>query len=119
MKYAKDFKRWAEELYNKKVYKINHTNFHSHYTAMLYTFSNISKKKFADHTPIGKVESIWIEACYNGSLQYCEPQTSQCYASDFSEMYPGILTNPNFRIPTTTGREKTLEKIPSELKTGY
>ena len=119
MEYAKDFKRWTEELYNNKVYKINYTNFHSHYTAVLYTFSNISKKKYSDHEPIGILEGKWIEACYNGSLQYCEPQTCQCYAYDFSEMYPSILTNPKFIIPTKAGREKTLNEIPTDLKTGY
>ncbi len=119
MDYVKNFKECIDELYNNKIYPIHYTKYHSHYTAVLFTFSNISTKKYADHESIGKLESKWMEACYNGSLQYCEPQTCESYASDFSEMYPGILTNPNFIIPTKAGKECTLKKIPSNLKTGY
>jgi len=119
MEYVKDFKKWTVELYENKIYPIHYTKYNSHYTAVLFTFSNISKKKYADHEEIGNLESKWMEACPNGSLQYCKPQTCKSYAHDFSEMYPGILTNPNFIIPTKAGKEKTLKKLPSTLETGY
>jgi hypothetical protein len=119
MEYVKEFKRCAVELYENKIYPIHYTKYNKHYTAVLFTFSNISKKKYVNHEEISNLESTWMEACPNGSLQYCEPQTCESYAYDFSEMYPGILTNPNFIIPTKAGKEKTLKKLPSTLETGY
>jgi hypothetical protein len=46
-------------------------------------------------------------------------QTCESYVYDFSEMYPGILTNPNFIIPTKAGKEMTLKRLPDVLSTGY
>lgn len=119
LKYSEDFKKCAKELYKNDIYNIHYTNFHSDYGAVYLTFKNLSNKRLSNHPVIDLTEYKWIEACPNGSLQYCEPQTCKSYASDFTSAYPGVLTTPEFMIPTKGGEEKIIRKLKTNLKLGY
>jgi hypothetical protein len=99
-KYVNEFKRCVKELYKNDIHNIHYTYFRSDYGAVYLTFKNLSNKRLTNHPVIDLTEYKWIEACANGSLQYCEPQTCQSYAHDYTSAYPGVLTDPNFMIPT-------------------
>jgi hypothetical protein len=89
LKYAKEFKRCAKELYKNDIYNIIHyTYFRSDYGAVYLTFKNLSNKRLTNHPVIDLTEYKWIEACANGSLYKWKPQQ---HCQFRSHMYPSVL----------------------------
>lgn len=122
VKYVEDFQKWVTELKTSKVLKIYYTNYGSHHVAIESTFKRLAKgTSYESHEEIDKVESKWMEKCYNTGLMYCKPGKYKCYGYDFSLYYPSLLASEEFRIPKKRGKEVILKKLttPDKLQVGY
>ena len=119
--YAENFIRWCKELKDSSL-NIDYKNYFSDYTAVTCTFNRYCKKNYKNHTPITPTEYKWFEQCANYGLQYLKEKdvTKKCWSYDFKNQY-GIIMCGDTKIPTTSGKEQTLKKLPKlkNLKFGF
>ena len=69
----------------------------SHHNATMDIFKQITDPKlfnYIQHPDL--IESKWMEANYNGGLQYCNPKTIQSYSYDYKSHYPTCLIDREF-----------------------
>ena len=129
MNYVNDFKQWCQELVSPEVDKIyyngiDYAKYKTHDLAIYTTFKRLCKGKYDNHEQITQLESKWMEACNLGGMMYFDKNKSgvqQCYGYDYNSYYPKLLSSKDFLIPTKTGKEVTLKKLPKrdKLKVGY
>ena len=93
----------------------------SHNSAVIEIFKQITDKKLYENIEhCDLIESKWMEANYNGGLQFCNPQTIQSYSYDYKSYYPTALIDRAFQISSKRGSEIVLDKIPiDDLYMGY
>lgn len=94
----------------------------SHNNSTMEIFKQITDPKlyqYIEHPDL--IESKWMEANYNGGLQYCNnPQTVQSYSYDYKSHYPTCLIDRDFYISSKRGSEVTLNNINiDELYMGF
>jgi len=92
----------------------------SHHNSTMEIFKQITDPKlynYIEHPDL--IESKWMEANYNGGLQYCNPQTIQSYSYDYKSHYPTCLIDRDFYISSKRGSEIIIDKIPDDLYMGY
>ena len=92
----------------------------SHNNSTMEIFKQITDPKlyqYIEHPDL--IESKWMEANYNGGLQFCNPQTVQSYSYDYKSHYPTCLIDRAFYISSKRGSEIIIDKIPNELHMGY
>ena len=124
--YMSTLKRHIKELFCQSKLKYGtgllYTNGFSHNSSVMSIFKQLTPSKLYDWIEqVDLTESEYIEANYNGGLQFCLPQTCITYSYDFSSMYPNCLIDKAFYISSKCGKEITLDKMPTydELYMGF
>ena len=108
------YKQYTEEMDELVCHKID---LYSNKCSIRQTIRELVKGHTArlrlkyDH--VGKIESSFIDACYNGGMLYCEKGTHQnVYSYDYVSKYPAILNGAYFKFPVREGTYKKLDKLP-------
>ncbi len=114
LQYREDFNIWAKEIETE----INYTKYFNHESAVSMVFRRfatreLNKLKTED---IDYKEFVFLENCYNGSLQTFdkdfEDEEINSFGYDFSGYYPTILSESNdFKFPIQQGKRKTIKKL--------
>ena len=124
--YMGQLQRWIKEMFceSKMMFRTGllYTNGFSHNSSVMSIFKQLTPAKLYDYIDqVDLLESGYIEANYNGGLQFCLPQTCQSYSYDFSNHYGTCLIDRDFYISTKCGQEITLDKMPlyDELYMGF
>ena len=116
--YYIDFTQWSDELKDKNyICKFDYASKKSHSYAAYHFFLKYCKESIFKFPSIKKIESSYIEKCYNGGLMFCDPNTEfkQVYSYDRNNFYPHVLgcESSEFYFPNSKGHEIKLTELPS------
>ena len=131
--YVEEFHRCVEELknnkisINKRIIPINWFQYSNNNTAVISTFHRLAKGRYEKdvHEVIGNVEAQWMEKCYKSGIRNVDAKyigkPVLCYSYDFRLCHPTVMANEYLKVPTKSGKEHTLSKIPElgNLDIGY
>jgi hypothetical protein len=135
--YMHNLKRNIKEMFceSKLIFGkgLLYTQGFSHHNSTMEIFKQITDPtlyNYIEHPDL--IESKWMEANYNGGLQYCNPpreqsslvetaspNIAQSYSYDYKSHYPTCLIDRAFYISSKRGSECIIDKIPDELYMGY
>lgn len=124
-KYVKIFHDWHDEIVRNKILNIDWFNYLDNNWAVQMTFRRLAKGKYEDHETIGKVEASYMSRCFNSGIMNLdkkyEGKPFYGYGYDLKFAHPTILANKNLLIPTKSGTEQILTKLPDigSIEVGY
>lgn len=111
--YREDFNKWAEETENE----INYKKYFNHESAVIMVFRRFATRelnKLKTEDIIYK-EFVFLENCYNGSLQTFDDKYKdvelESFGNDFSGYYPTLLAESDFKFPIQQGKRKKIKKL--------
>ncbi len=113
LQYREDFNIWAKEIETE----INYKKYFNHESAVIMVFRRfatreLNKLKTED---IDYKEFVFLENCYNGSLQTFDDKYKdielESFGNDFSGYYPTLLAESDFKFPIQQGKRKTIKKL--------
>jgi len=122
--FKKDFREWNRELVNiSNQDRLYYMKLHSHHRAVgliLHRYSPLYRELYKKLPAIKFNEYTFMDNCFNGGLQYLDPQykgkSINCYGYDYTSFYATNLTK--IKIPINEGKELILKELPKNLKYG-
>jgi len=117
--YLVQFKKWCYSAKLNRVYSVDLTQ--GDIFAMRQVFFSLIQN-YKKHEKITATEFKWFEKCANNALMYLREKDIEleCTSYDRKMCYANIL-NSDIKIPTKSGKEYTLKKLPTidNLKCGF
>lgn len=113
LQYREDFNRWSKEI----EVEINYKKYFNHESAVKMVFQRFATrelKKLKIEDIIYK-EFVFLENCYNGSLQTFdkdyEDDEINSFGYDFWAYYASLLAESDFKFPIQQGKRKKIKKL--------
>lgn len=134
--YAEDIKRWSNEIKKHKILLPTNNKFNKkkrftrfdylsrfNHNGATISFLKIFTKNTTPFDSITIREYEWVESCNNGMFMYFDNNYTNkpinVWTYDYTFQYPILLGRSKLQIPTKSGTELTLDKLPRTLKFGF